>query len=526
MISKEKNKRTVEQIQSLMPMKSQLPEFNLTPSETHPENSTIDSGFSFHHQLLETGFIYSHEIRIDSAVGQSKSTSIVAYLNVNSGSYALLTDLFHDRATIIFTNYYAQGHRLVTSEKAGDLILDSSQFEPMSELHFLETGDAPLDVQWKKHQKQASTLFPEQHSLLLKPDQHLLVERGFYLRYLNYLLECGAFDQVNARKGAKPVDGGTTLHSALSQNTDQQHVLAAASAAVRNAVRNIGQRAHKPLGLAIAASLLGLSVYVSAPAIKSLQIDPETTPPPAIEPSIATIKQPVARDVQPTAKPNEASLASIVAGRSLSTNKKTSIATTIDSTAEPYSTPEVAAALPSGEEDRPVEEPAPIIASANDEMWQISAENAEFYLLSNDGDPQPWIRSAKRIAASFDSTDPRLARTYFLSALVETDPLVAEQHFQRALKIQTASLGLYHAETAQTLEALAWLAEHDKDSLEEAISHQRLALNIYRRILGVEAEDTMAARWKLQYFEHRLAGSTRKSDEKLRLLPALAKFDR
>ena len=72
----------------------------------------------------------------------------------------------------------------------------------------------------------------------------------------------------------------------------------------------------------------------------------------------------------------------------------------------------------------------------------------------------------------------------------------------------------------------AWLAEHDKDSLEEAISHQRLALNIYRRILGVEAEDTMAARWKLQYFEHRLAGSTRKSDEKLRLLPALAKFDR
>ena len=183
------------------------------------------------------------------------------------------------------------------------------------------------------------------------------------------------------------------------------------------------------------------------------------------------------------------------------------IASAPESTAEPHvddAAPVIAAAIPA----EPVELP-PIVASANDEMWQISAENAEFYLLSNDGDPRPWIRSAKRIAASFDNTDPRLARTYFLSALVETDPLVAEQHYQRALKIQTASLGLYHAETAQTLEALAWLAEHDKDSLEEAISHQRLALNIYSRILGVEAEDTMAARWKLQYFEHRLSGTTR-----------------
>jgi uncharacterized tellurite resistance protein B-like protein len=521
MISKEKNKRTVEQIQSLMPMKSQLPEFSLTPSETHPENAIIDRGFGFHHQLLETGFIYSHEIRIDNAVGQSKSTSIVAYLNVNSGSYALLTDLFHDRATAIFTNYYAQGHRLVTAENAGDLVLNSSQFEPMPELHWQETGDTSLEAQWKKHQKQASILFPEQHSLLLKPDQHLLVERGFYLRYLNYLLECGAFDQVNARKGAKPIDGETTLHSALSQNANKRNATPVLAGAAK-----LGQRARKPLGLAVAASLLGLSVYVSLPGLKNLQASLSAEPTAATPQVAAALARPTTRTERPATPLNDSGLRSIVAGRSLSKQTSPTTESALDSTAEPYSPPATAEVAANIAGDLSTEELPPIVASANDEMWQISAENAEFYLLSNDGDPKPWIRSAKRIAASFDNTDPRLARTYFLSALVETDPLVAEQHFQRALKIQTASLGLYHAETAQTLEALAWLAEHDKDSLEEAISHQRLALNIYRRILGVEAEDTMAARWKLQYFEHRLAGSARKTDEKLRLLPALAKFDR
>ncbi len=513
MISKEKNKRTVEQIQSLMPMKSQLPEFNLKPSETHPENSIVDRGFSFHHQLLETGFIYSHEIKVDNAAGQSKSTSIVAYLNVTSGSYALLTDLFHDRPKIIFTNYYAQGHRLATTETAGDLLLSGSQFAPMSELHVLETGELSVDAQWKKHQKQASTLFPEQHSLLLKPDQHLLVERGFYLRYLKYLLDCGALDKVNSRKGvAQDLSGDVNLHAALTSN--RGNVLFSA-----DKFKHLGQlarRTGKPLGIAAAASLLGLSVYVTLPVVENLrsqQMELETAAAPPVKTHPAP-KEQITRSSNP-------GMANIVAGRNVTAQTDNAI----KSNAKPYAEPVVAKPV-KATSDLSTEPPAPIIASANDEMWQISAENAEFYLLSNDGDPKPWIRSAKRIAASFDNTDPRLARTYFLSALVETDPLVAEQHYQRALKIQTASLGLYHAETAQTLEALAWLAEHDKDALEEAISHQRLALNIYSRILGVEAEDTMAARWKLQYFEHRLSGTTAKTDEKRRLLPALAKFDR
>ena len=157
-------------------------------------------------------------------------------------------------------------------------------------------------------------------------------------------------------------------------------------------------------------------------------------------------------------------------------------------------------------------------------MWRIAVENAEFYLMSNDGDPAPWIRTARKIAAGFRSNDERLARTYFLAALLESDYRIAEQQYNRALSIQTKSLGLYHAETAQTLEALAWIAERNKDSLEEAITHQKLALNIYRDIYGADAEDTKAAQWKLEYFEDRLAGKKPRIDENRRLLPALARF--
>jgi len=165
-----------------------------------------------------------------------------------------------------------------------------------------------------------------------------------------------------------------------------------------------------------------------------------------------------------------------------------------------------------------------IAASTEDEMWRIAVENAEFYLMSNDGDPAPWIRTARKIAAGFRSDDGRLARTYFLAALLESDYRIAEQQYNRALSIQTKTLGLYHPETAQTLEALAWIAERNKESLEEAITHQRLALNIYRDIYGAEAEDTKAAMWKLEYFENRLAGSQPRIDENRRLLPALARF--
>jgi len=146
-----------------------------------------------------------------------------------------------------------------------------------------------------------------------------------------------------------------------------------------------------------------------------------------------------------------------------------------------------------------------VIASEEDEMWRIAVENAEFYLMSNDGDPAPWIRTARKMAAGFKDDDPRIARTYFLAALLESDGRIAEQQYNRALSIQTKTIGLYHAETAQTLEALAWIAEGTHDDLEEAITHQKLALNVYRSIFGEDAEDTRAARWKLQYFEDRLA---------------------
>ena len=74
--------------------------------------------------------------------------------------------------------------------------------------------------------------------------------------------------------------------------------------------------------------------------------------------------------------------------------------------------------------------------------------------------------------------------------------------------------------------ALAWIAEHNKDDLEEAITHQRLAINIYHDIFGADSEDTKAAEWKLEYFEDRLAGVRPKAESNRRLLPALARFTR
>lgn len=545
-------------------MKSQLPEFTLAPSTATPKSPPAEQT-SVVKELLRLGFIYSHDIQVAHAVGRNQSAQIIACLNVNTRSYALWTDLFHQQTQLYFTNYYAPGDRLITTSKTGLLVPDPKlNLSTMPELTLTDTGEIPIESQWKLHQKQALSLFGSQHSLLLKPEQHLQVERGFYLRFLKFLLNNGMLERCDSHANGYTLKGEQTLHSALTANTDRHKPVAAAVAVapstqaarkpwLQSKLANIPATYQIPAGFAVAATLVAVALQVTSPqpvgpslnsddpSQISAQASPQTAAalsaptsisrPPATptETAHSAASAPLLRETESTVTAANQS-ASIIRTPTPQIPANTEV-TPVDNMHPDF---RVSQALPiPGEpatttaEAKPAPPPpAPIVASANDEMWRISVENAEFYLLSNDGDPKPWIRSAKRIAASFDNNDPRLARTYFLSALVEKDYLVAEMHYQRALKIQKTSLGLYNAETAQTLEAMAWLSEHHKDAIEEAISHQRLAVNIYRKVYGDAAEDTQAAIWKLQYFEHRLAGSTHKSDEKRRLLPALAKFDR
>ncbi|MEM7258627.1 MAG: tetratricopeptide repeat protein, partial [Pseudomonadota bacterium] len=361
-------------------------------------------------------------------------------------------------------------------------------------------GSAPVAAQWKRHNRFLATDVPEKTPMLLTPAQHLDAERTFYKDYVNALLEQNILQQSDTQTVRFTRSGARSFHVGLTSRS--------AKRPKPTGTEWIGARGKLPLkkpitvrNLALVASA-GVGIAIVGHLMQSRDITPDITP------DVVTS--------QPAATSDTITPADTLAGdpsNSQAQNNHDPVATNDTADEQQGSS-------------TPVDRQRYMIADQEDEMWRIAVENAEFFLLSNDGDPAPWIRTARKIAAGFNSGDSRLARTYFLSALLEQDYRIAEQQFNRALSIQTKTLGLYHAETAQTLEALAWVAEHNKDDLEEAITHQRLAINIYHDIFGPEAEDTKAAEWKLGYFEDRLAGIRPKAESNRRLLPALARFSR
>ena len=337
----------------------------------------------------------------------------------------------------------------------------------------------------------------------MDPEQHTEVEREAYRKYTDLLLDCVILRQSDTQLVGLTHTGADSYYSAVTSKSARRP---------KPKVEEwIGKR-KKALGpglnyrnaaLAASAAIFGILVfniatYESNNTKSRTAYVRGTQPPAAALPGESPEQE--EQELSITVPPNTVSITDAL--------------------------PELRRSTPSAENTSGTGPEQFIVASEEDEMWRIAVENAEFYLMSNDGDPAPWIRTARKMAAGFQTDDPRLARTYFLAALLELDPKIAEQQYNRALSIQTKSLGLYHAETAQTLEALAWVAEGSRDALEDAITHQRLALNVYRSIFGEEAEDTRAARWKLQYFQDRLAGRRPKSDDNRRLLPALARFAR
>jgi len=519
--------------EALMRVRMALPSLKLADAQPLPENQSSACQI-YIDQLLELGFIYSHEILIDNPVGKQEGevSSVFVYMNIDQNIYALLTDLFHRDSWVYFTNYYTQGQRIVTTSQPGALQLEPLQKNTdFDDLFIQNAGSSALDSQWKRHRRLASTWLPNENSLLLQPEQHLSIERGFYLRYVQYLMQGNVLRQSDTQTFRFTRSGARAFHAAITSRSARRPQ--------PKVEEWIGHRGKLPLktmlhgrkavaGLGVAAAIAGVIAVMpgfqpnSATGSDDSALKPEgqngvLTTSSHETPGVASSNNQEALD--------DVSLATVAAGIGNFTTDSAALIDDKSTVDNPIATPGAETQQPAAEINTPENETVQLIAaSTEDEMWRIAVENAEFYLMSNDGDPAPWIRTARKIAAGFRSDDGRLARTYFLAALLESDYRIAEQQYNRALSIQTKTLGLYHPETAQTLEALAWVAERNKDSLEEAITHQRLALNIYRDIYGADAEDTKAAKWKLEYFEDRLAGKKPRIDENRRLLPALARF--
>jgi hypothetical protein len=493
----------------LLAVRMATPEFELADPKALP-SLECESTRIFIDDLLEMGFIYSHEFTVTNAVGKDEGepARLIAYMNAEESAYAVVTDLYHDDCWVQFTSYFAQGRRFVTTSQPGVMELDFLE-KSMSNLTVQNLGTSPISNQWKRHKRLIAMEIPEATPLLFKPEQHLAAEKQFYRQYGRELLNNNILQQSDTQTVRFTRSGARTFHDALTSRSARRPI--------PKVEGWIGKRGRFPVknmlslnNLALAAAgvfAVGLVVMLQNSKDQTLSVDSATQE----QPQVASTTNPA----QPAVP---------------------AVTTTQSTLPEPAQLPDIAAiesspetgnaATPTPDKSQKIDRQKILIADQEDEMWRIAVENAEFFLLSNDGDPAPWIRTARKIAAGFSSSDSRLARTYFLAALLEPDYRIAEQQFNRALSIQTKTLGLYHAETAQTLEALAWIAEHNKENLEEAITHQRLAINIYRDIFGANAEDTKAAQWKLEYFEDRLAGVRPKTDSNRRLLPALARFTR
>ena len=507
-----------ENSDEMLPIRMGEPEFTLEPIEAMPGNVS-ESTLVFIDYLLDLGFIYSHEICVKHAVGKPEGDSarIIAYVNVDQSIYALVSDLYHTQHWVQFTSYYPNGERIITTSQPGALLLEPVQrVDNIDAMTVQNAGSATVDTQWKKHRRLTASQMPDETAVVFKPDQHMAVEEGFYSSYVQHLLNSNILQQSDTQTVRFTRSGAYTYHLAITSRSARRPQ--------PKVEQWIGKRGKIPLrqkvsrrNCALTAGALAVVGLVTV-LIKNPQF---MTNPEVAEPATAAaVVDPEGKEV---ALNTETSTDVSEHSSEVTTTELPDSSTTVamaNSATNNHSDDSLPQAAAKARKEQLV------LASSEDEMWRIAVENAEFFLMSNDGDPTPWIRTARKIAAGFKTNDSRLGRTYFLSALLESDYRIAEQQFNRALSIQTKSLGLYHAETAQTLEALAWIAEHNKEALDEAITHQRLAINIYRDIFGADAEDTRAAQWKLEYFEDRLAGIRPKSEGNNRLLPALARFGR
>jgi len=425
---------------------------------------------------------------------------MIVYKHTARNTYALMTDLYHNDSWVYLVEYFGQGEKIITTCQPGTLQLDLMPDSASPKLTINNTGSSTLSAQLRSHAQLVAVRQTNKQALHPTPAQHLELETTAYNDHIALLLSCTVLRQADTsllgftRTGASCFQAAATSKSARRPQPQLDEWISKSLKPARLVNRK---------SIAVAATVLcavGVGTYALT---NKVTINPGGLNP---EPSAEmTATSPDLAAATPTDTLEQGVDESVDLSSLQEVTTEESILSSVDSEGAPEQY---------------------VLASSEDEMWRIAVENAEFYLMSNDGNPAPWIRTARKMATSFPSNDPRLARTYFLTALLEKEPRVAEQQYNRALSIQTKSLGLYHTETAQTLEALAWVAESSRDALEDAITHQKLALNIYRTIFGEDAEDTKAAKWKLQYFEDRLAGRRPKTDGNHRLLPALAKFGR
>ena len=215
------NQLTSEQYEDMLHIRMAIPEFKLLLAEAIPEDICGTTQI-FIEYLMDLGFIYTHEIVVKNAVGKDEggSARIIVYLNVDQNVYALVTDLYHTQSWIHFTSYFPDGERVVTSSQPGALLLEPTQrTDALKDLTVQNAGSATVDAQWKKHRRLAASHFPNETGTIFKPEQHLAVERSFYLRYVQHLLTGNILQQSDTQTVRFTRSGARAYYSAITSKS-------------------------------------------------------------------------------------------------------------------------------------------------------------------------------------------------------------------------------------------------------------------------------------------------------------------
>jgi len=358
MNTSESQATTPPDIQQLLDLRFTDSQFTLVEHASRPIDVTAVSEF-YIKELLASGFVFSHEITILSCIGKPTRTTarMLVYSNTDSGAYAVLTDLYHEKFWVYFTHYFDGDKRLITTCQPGALKL-----EPMGDLsssagiHLHNTGSCGLKTQWKKHQHQLAALYADERPLLMDPHQHLDAEREAYRKYSELLLDCTVLRQSDTQMLGFTQTGARTYLAALTSKSAKRPKPKTNTLVSKPDKPKTGF-SYRNIALFASAAIFALIIFNASGYFGNTE--PETQDPVAVLPADETTNEITAEinnesnNTVPSAEPRQA----------------------LDDTAIALYTPD------------PNEKPEQfIVASEEDEMWRIAVENAEFYLMSNDGD--------------------------------------------------------------------------------------------------------------------------------------------
>jgi len=207
--------------QQLLDLRFTAANFRLQEKTAQPENLTPVMQI-YTDQLIELGFIYSHEILIEQCIGKApdQPARMLVYLNVNHSAYAVMTNLYHQKSWVYFTHYFTQEGRVITTCQPGALQLEQMrELSSTSNLTLQNTGSSTLAAQWKKHRHTIASKFPTEEALLMDPHQHVDAEQEAYGKYTDLLLDCVILRQSDTQLVGLTHTGADSYYSAVTSKS-------------------------------------------------------------------------------------------------------------------------------------------------------------------------------------------------------------------------------------------------------------------------------------------------------------------